>query len=194
MIGVSRYTTWFIALLTLAAGVLVGVLVVGDSGSADDRSADTTTSSDSGASGWLRGPSANTADIRGPGLINDIYLGLSCPIPNSFECDRVTIAVTLDEPVQRLRVWIAGRPVAMRPPARNGPTYWEGSLQPAGLVDGPLSELAQDGTFQWQGKPPVAASVVVETEASGRETVLGARAGASFSAEYDNVVLHPGYG
>lgn len=190
----SRHAAGLLALIALAGGVLVGALAFGDSPSADDRSSETPIGRQSGEPGWLRGPAANTADIRGPGLIRDLYLGLSCPTPNSFECDRVTIAVTLDEPARELSAWIAGRPVVMRPPGGNGPGYWEGSLQPAGLIDGPLSELAQDGVFRWVGKPPVAAAVVIETESSGDETVLGTPAGAFFSATYDNVVLHAGYG
>lgn len=73
-------------------------------------------------------------------------------------------------------------------------TYWEGSLQPAGLVDGPLRPLAQSGTFRWEGLPPVAAPVTIGVESSGHWTVPGTPAGAFFSATYDNVPLLAGFG
>lgn len=91
-----------------------------------------------------------------------------------------------------MRVSVAGLPIEMSPPQKDGPSWWEGSLQPAGLVQGPLSHQAGDGQFRWEGSPPLAAPVEIEIEAPSRESVIG-DADIS-SVTYRNVVLHAGFG
>ena len=172
-------------LATLGAGVVVGALAFNDSPALDTRS--------SSESKWTTGSATETTLLLGPTLVQDVYLGLSCPVPNSIECDRVTIAVNTDGPAREMRVWVAGRRVEMAPPGENGRSYWEGSLQPAGLLEGPLERQAREGELRWVGKPTVAAEVKIEIETTNRDSRVGA-ADPTFSATYHNVVLHAGYG
>lgn len=168
----------------LAAGVLVGAV-------AFDGSPDPRIRSDE--SKWTRGRAAEQASLLGPALVQDVYLGLSCPTPNSVGCDRVTIAVTVDRPAREMRVWIAGRPVEMDPPSENGRSYWEGSLRPAGLVDGPLERQVEKGELRYIGRPALGAEVKIEIETPRHDSAGGAT-DPEFAATYHNVYLHAGYG
>lgn len=183
--GVSRKAAGLLMLTMLAVGVLVGAMTFGGSTTPDNDSTSN--------SRWTTGSAAEEASLLGPALVQDVYLGLSCPTPNSVECDRVTIAVTVDRPAREMRVWIAGRPVEMDPPAENGRSYWEGSLQPAGLVDGPLKQQVQEGDVRYIGSPAVGAEVRIEIETPGRDSAEGST-DPSFAATYRNVYLHAGYG
>lgn len=152
--------------------------------------------------GWLERARAQTADIRGPALIREVDIGVACPKSNSIRCDGLGVAVRLrDRGARSLRVWVADREVKMRPidsneeqEPREGHLYWKGHLQPAGLLDGPLHSLAESGRFRWGGRPPVAASVRIEARSSGYWTTLGSPQGALFSASFENVSLHAGFG
>lgn len=195
MTGVSRTAAGLSALVALAAGILVGALAFGGSetqgGARSDQLATHPNRAD--GDGWTRGSAARDLILSGPALVDDIYLGLSCPSPNSAECDRVTIAVTTDRSVSRLRVWVAGEPVDMEAPGENERSYWEGSLHPAGLLAGPLRERAGTGDLRYVGRPAIAAEVEVEIESRSRDSVLGSTE-ASFSATYHDIYLHAGYG
>jgi hypothetical protein len=47
-------------------------------------------------------------------------MGVSCPIPNSFACDRVGVAVWLREPALSVDAAIAGREVQLMIPSGVG--------------------------------------------------------------------------
>jgi hypothetical protein len=100
---------------------------------------------------------------RGP------YMGVACRKANSIACDRVGLAVWLRSRVTRLTATIDGRTFALRPPAtRQG--YWEGFLQPAGLLQaGRALHVTPDrGRYYWEGRHPVRAVVhLTATEPGG---------------------------
>jgi hypothetical protein len=189
-----------VAVLAITLSVLAGCEDEPATDGAGGGSGDTRAVNDQDA--WLERADARMADIRGPGLIREIYIGVACPNANRLRCDRVGVAIRLrDHGARRLRAWVASRAVKMRPVEsgeearpREPHRYWEGYLQPAGLVDGPLRSLAQSGTFRWEGRPSVAASVRIDARSSGHWTTLGARRGALFSARFEDVSLHAGFG
>lgn len=92
------------------------------------------------------------------------YMGVACPTPNSFACDRVGLYVYLREPAVRVEARIEGRDFDLDVPdwveagearARD----FVGFLQPAGLLNGPL-QLSPDATGgRWIGREPVSATV-----------------------------------
>ncbi len=98
------------------------------------------------------------------------YLGVSCPQPNRFACDRVGLTVWLSEPAEDIAATIAGRPIALsdkHAPARHGRIF-EGFLRPAGLINGPLRVTPRPDTKRWEGNPPVHATVrIVATYPDG---------------------------
>jgi hypothetical protein len=91
------------------------------------------------------------------------YVGVDCPAQlNSFKCDRLGVAVQLVRPAASLHVALAGRSIEMRIPtgvhAGHGygsrGQFFEGFLQPAGLINGSL-RITPDGPGQyWVGKHP----------------------------------------
>jgi hypothetical protein len=178
-----------VATAALAVGVSVGSIAFSGSDAAYEMSREGRSSE---AADWVRGPAAEKTSLFGPTLVEDVYLGLSCPTPNSIECDRVTIAIQILGSARDMSVSVAGQPIEMSPPQEEGPSWWEGSLQPAGLVDGPLSGQAARGDFRWAGEPSLAAPVEIEIKAPSRDSIIG-EADIS-SVTYENVVLHAGFG
>jgi hypothetical protein len=121
------------------------------------------------------------------------YLGVACTgLANSIACDRVGLAVWLDQPASSLAARIAGLPVTMRIPAGFRPSpylgprgaYWEGFLQPAGLRAGRLRVRPDSGRFTWYGRHPVHATVRLTAHYRGRSTATASL----------RVSLHPGWG
>jgi hypothetical protein len=113
------------------------------------------------------------------------YLGVACHTPNSIACDRVGLAVWLRSPAARLTATIDGREFELRPPdTRDG--YWEGFLQPAGLLArGRALHVTPDGgRYYWEGRHPVRAVVHLSATEPG-----GAHASAFVAVD-----LRPGYG
>lgn len=97
-------------------------------------------------------------------------MGVSCRLPNSIRCDGVGLAVWLPRRATRLEASIAGKPVTMRARGAAGDArfgrkrfrsvaYYEGFLQPAGLLDGPLRVRPDKGRHRWLGRHPVSATV-----------------------------------
>ncbi|MEA2364182.1 MAG: hypothetical protein QOD71_3327 [Thermoleophilaceae bacterium] len=107
-------------------------------------------------------------------------MGVACPQPSSIRCDRVGLAVWLPKRAGRLEASIAGRALTLRwrasvDAAAYGITkygrvdYYEGFLQPAGLIDGPLRVRPERGRYHWTGRHPVSARVrLVAHYAEGR--------------------------
>ncbi len=87
--------------------------------------------------------------------VSRVYMGVSCPRPNSIRCDRVGLAVWLPGRTERLAASIAGRPLAMH----RRTDHFEGFLRPAGLIDGPLRVRPDRGRYYWTGRHPVSAKV-----------------------------------
>ena len=98
-------------------------------------------------------------------LSREPYMGVSCPIPNSFACDRVGLAVWLREPAVRVHAAIAGMGFELDDPEWSGPSergerrMFAGFLQPAGLIDGPLEVTPDAGPDRWIGRSAVSAPV-----------------------------------
>ncbi|MCW3014782.1 MAG: hypothetical protein JWO02_1874 [Solirubrobacterales bacterium] len=113
------------------------------------------------------------------------YLGVRCPKANSIACDRVGLTVWLRTPARRLTATIDGRTFTLRPPAFRG-GYWEGTLQPAGLLaPGSALHVTPDrGRYFWEGRHPV--RVVVRLSATAAD---GVPAGTSVTVD-----LRAGYG
>jgi hypothetical protein len=99
-----------------------------------------------------------------------VYMGVSCGKPNSIRCDRVGLAVWLPRRARRLEASIGGRPLELRWGRTDDATdygatkhrrvqYYEGFLQPAGLIDGPLRIHPDGGRYHWTGRVPVSAQV-----------------------------------
>lgn len=88
-------------------------------------------------------------------LPRDPYMGLACPTPNSFACDRVGVAVYLRRPAAEVRAAIGGRRFDLNVPdgwVGKRKTFFTGLLQPAGLQeDGPLKVTADDGPDRYIG-------------------------------------------
>lgn len=114
------------------------------------------------------------------------YLGVACPHPNSLACDRVGLAVWLAAPAARVRATVQGQPLALRATRhrRDALTFWEGFLQPAGLLDGPLKVTPDQGRYGWVGRHPRDATVTLDVLGlDGRRTTTRLR-----------VPLRPGWG
>jgi hypothetical protein len=98
-------------------------------------------------------------------LNREPYMGVSCRIPNSFACDRVGLAVWLQEPAVTVDAAIAGSELDLDDPEWSGPVengerrMFAGFLQPAGLIDGPLEVTPDAGADRWIGREPVSATV-----------------------------------
>lgn len=91
------------------------------------------------------------------------YLGVSCPQPNSIACDRVGLAVWLKRSAARVTAMVDGRALRLHAGGGGGraPTYWEGSLQPAGMLQGLLMVTPDRGRHFWQGRHPKDSRVVI---------------------------------
>lgn len=117
-------------------------------------------------------------------------MGVSCPIGNSFACDRVGLAVWLREPATRVDAEIADRELKLDDPEWSGPAedgqrrMFAGFLQPAGLIDGPLKVTPDRGPDRWIGRTPVSAPV--ELWIVGKDGAISATA--------VEVRLSPGWG
>src|SRR4051794_20473793 len=125
--------------MRMSAVVLAGALAAAGCGGADDQS----------ALEFRQAP----------------YIGVSCRTANSIRCDRVGLAVWLKENPAHLSASIEGRPVKLRL-MRGTESRWEGFLQPAGLLEGPLKVRAHGG--RWNGAPPVYARVRLGSGAGER--------------------------
>jgi hypothetical protein len=86
------------------------------------------------------------------------YLGVACPEPNHFACDRVGLAVWLRAPALGVTATVDGRRLALDDPQWSGPAHdgrrrlFAGFLHPAGLLRGPLALRADDGPGRWIGR------------------------------------------
>lgn len=102
------------------------------------------------------------------------YMGVACPQPNSIACDRVGLGLRLRQPAERVTATIAGQRLTLRPGdnPQNPRSSWQGFLQPAGLLDGPLTVTPDRGRYFWRGEHPVYAPVriTVEREDGGIQT------------------------
>src|SRR4051812_33605397 len=104
------------------------------------------------------GPLAACGGNESPGpaveLARAPFMGVTCDgRPSWIGCDRVGLFVWLKSDVTRLHASIEGRRVAMRRHRGGEPSVqsWEGFLQPAGLIDGPLKVRPDRGRYYWQG-------------------------------------------
>ena len=88
------------------------------------------------------------------------YVGVSCRRANSIACNRVGVAVWLKRPAVGVTATIEGRRLRLRPP-RSREGWWEGFLQPAGMLDGALRVTPDRGRYYWQGTHPRDVHVVV---------------------------------
>ena len=150
------------------------VFVVGCGDAGDDDGAQAT-------------PDAVAADEL---LKREAYLGVSCRESNSFACDRVGLAVWLQEPALRVDATIGGSEFALDDPEWSGPEeagqrqMFAGFLQPAGLIDGALEVTPDDGPGRWIGREPVSATV---------DLVIGRVDGTTSTTSLE-VDLSPGWG
>jgi hypothetical protein len=105
------------------------------------------------------------------------YLGVSCRTPNSIACDRVRLAIWLREPATSVSATIAGRDLAVKRPrwtcrpsqrSKFCGTYFQGSLRPAGLIDGPLAVQPVERGHLWFGERPRSAVVEIRARVGGR--------------------------
>ena len=87
-------------------------------------------------------------------------VGVACPQANSIACDRVGLAVWLRRPAAGVTATIDGRSLRLRRPERRDGWY-EGYLQPAGLLHGALRVTPDRGRYYWQGSHPKDAQVRV---------------------------------
>jgi len=96
------------------------------------------------------------------------YVGVACRTANSIACDRVGLAVWLRRPAARVTATINGRHIRLRLANPAHPeSGWQGFLQPAGLLDGPLRVTPDRGRYYWQGTHPRDAHVVVTVTRAG---------------------------
>jgi hypothetical protein len=96
-------------------------------------------------------------------------VGVACPRANSIACDRVGLAVWLKRPADRVTATIDGRPLRLHAGRPDGREAWyQGFLQPAGLLDGALKVTPDRGRLHWQGRHPKDARLrIVIRRASG---------------------------
>jgi hypothetical protein len=98
------------------------------------------------------------------------YLGVACPQPNRFACDRVGLTVWLSEPAEDVAATIGDRPITLsdgHDPTRRSRIF-EGFLRPAGLVNGPLRVAPRPRAQRWDSEPPVHTTVrIVATYPDG---------------------------
>jgi dipeptidyl aminopeptidase/acylaminoacyl peptidase len=123
-----------------------------------------------------------------PPAAPDAYLGVACPAPNSIACDRVGLAVWLDEPAERVVATIGDRTFALDderwPDDPRGEAHI-GYLQPAGLTtDGPLHVEPDE--------PPD--RLVRGDAATPRVTLRITRKDGGVDTTVIRAGLHPGWG
>jgi hypothetical protein len=90
------------------------------------------------------------------------YLGVACRRANRFACDRVGLAVWLRRaPASPVAATIDGRALTLTDPGWSSQTgrMAIGYLHPAGMVDGPLHVVADDGPGRYVGRRPVHAGI-----------------------------------
>jgi hypothetical protein len=132
--------------LLVAALVAVGVVTAG-----------ALVAQRAGAPAPVAPPVAPLALAQAPGI------GVACPAaPNSIACDRVGIAVWPREAPARLVATIGGHSVALTDmhiarcaPRRSCESFFNGYLQPAGLLHGALKVTPDAGRYRWYGRHPV---------------------------------------
>jgi hypothetical protein len=117
-------------------------------------------------------------------LAEEPYMGVACPIPNSFACDRVGLSIVLRSRAVTATATIDGRPLELDNPTwsdlpvRGKHKLLAGFLHPAELKNGPLKT-----TTDARGYPrPVTATVhLVIDYGGGRKlqttTMVGLHAG-----------------
>jgi hypothetical protein len=104
-------------------------------------------------------------------------MGVACPRPNRFACDRVGLAVWLRRPAVAVEARIGERPLRLDDAEWSGALrhgrrrMFAGFLQPAGLLAGPLRLHADDGPGRWVGHRAVRAGVELLIERSPRRFV-----------------------
>jgi hypothetical protein len=97
------------------------------------------------------------------------YMGVACPKPNSIACDRIGLAVWLRRPAAQVTATINGQRLDLDGGRRTGrpPVYWEGYLQPAGLLSGPLKVRPDRGLYHWTGEHPRSARLAITVRRAG---------------------------
>jgi hypothetical protein len=124
-----------------------------------------------------------TAPVR-PLFTREPEVGVACPgMPNSIACDRVGVAVWLARPAVGMTATVEGQPLRLRRPHTAG-GWWEGYLQPAGLLDGALRVHPDRGRSYWQGSHPRDAHL----------TLRIMRASGAIDPASATVALRPGWG
>jgi hypothetical protein len=113
------------------------------------------------------------------------FLGVACGQPNSIACERVGVGVTTQPPASLVVVSLAGRLVALSPPAsRQAAAGWLGYLQGVSLRSGPLRIPVARSDTRWFGSPEVHPRVrVTAFFADGQVATISG-----------SVPLHPGFG
>jgi hypothetical protein len=185
-VGVIRGVTAVAALSLVAAGCGASAAP------ADDPAGATVGCADGGESSALDPAWRHTSIVRAAsppaprGAADRLFsqppsVGVACPRANSIACDRVGVAIWLRRPAVRVTAVVNGLRLRLRAP-RTRTGWWEGYLQPAGLLDGALRVTPDRGTRSWQGTHPRSAIVAVTaTRRSGATeratTVVALRAG-----------------
>ncbi|HEU4973698.1 MAG TPA: hypothetical protein VFT50_01310 [Baekduia sp.] len=104
-------------------------------------------------------------------------LGVACPMPNRFGCDRVGLAVALRHPAVSVTASLGRRPfpldgAPLRGGAHAGPgRAFAGFLRPAGLRHGPLAITPDTADGRWLGRHPVSAGIELLIERRPRRFV-----------------------
>jgi hypothetical protein len=114
--------------------------------------------------GHLATSAPRAAHHRQPQLLSrEPGIAVACHQPNSIACDRVAIGVWLRRAACGVSASIAGRIVRLHPGGLggSGPLYWEGYLQPAGLLSGPLRVVPDAGRYFWEGSHPKEVTVLI---------------------------------
>ncbi len=113
------------------------------------------------------------------------FLGVACGKPSSFACGRVGIGVTTEIPASLVVVQLAGRVVALSPPAApQAATSWLGYLQHGSFRHGPLRIPVSARTRLWSGTPEVFPQVRVTAFFPNGHVATAT----------GTVLLHPGFG
>ena len=117
------------------------------------------------------GGDLNRADARLD--VPYVYVGVSCPEPNSIACDRVGVFVSTTDKPDYVVATIDGHSLRLTDPGwqRDGAASFEGFLQTPGLLhEGPLAVEATSSD-RWVGDPPVSVRLELRAVYLERETV-----------------------